>query len=75
MFNNSTNINKTNNHLSPEITEHKKRPQHMMLEIQFVARGVKEVNGILTLPLFIIGSPTATQIYTNVVSVVLKNKQ
>jgi len=28
MFNNSTNINKTNNHLSRQITEHKKRPRY-----------------------------------------------
>jgi len=30
---NSTNINKTNNHLSSQTTEHKKRPRHMTLEI------------------------------------------
>jgi len=29
--NNSNNINKTNNHLSPSLTEHKRRPQHMTL--------------------------------------------
>ena len=29
MFNNSTNINKTNNHISPQLTEHKKRSLHM----------------------------------------------
>jgi hypothetical protein len=33
MVNNSTNINKTNNHLSPQIIEHKKGPGHMELEI------------------------------------------
>ena len=31
--NNSTNINKTNNDISPKIIEHR-RPQHMKLEIQ-----------------------------------------
>jgi hypothetical protein len=31
MVNNSTNINKTNNYLSPELTEHKKNPGHKML--------------------------------------------
>jgi len=31
MVNNSTNINKTNNYLSPELTEHKKKPGHKML--------------------------------------------
>jgi len=34
MVNNSTSINKTNNHLS-SYWEHKKRPWHMTLEIQF----------------------------------------
>lgn len=29
-----TNINKTNNHLSPQKTEHKIRPQHNALEIK-----------------------------------------
>jgi hypothetical protein len=33
MNNNSTNINKTNNHLSLQLIEHKK-DRHMMLEIQ-----------------------------------------
>ena len=37
MLNNSTNINKTNNHLSSSLTEHKKRPWHMMLNIQVLA--------------------------------------
>ena len=31
---NSTNINKTNNHLSPQIIEQKERPLHMTLIIQ-----------------------------------------
>jgi selenocysteine-specific translation elongation factor len=35
MVNNSTNINKTNNHLSHYLTEHKKK--HMTLDIQFLA--------------------------------------
>jgi ribosomal protein S15P/S13E len=34
MVNTSTNINKTNNHLSPHITEHKKDHDIMTLEIQ-----------------------------------------
>ena len=34
MVNNSTNINKTNNHLSPQKTEHKIRSQHNAMEIQ-----------------------------------------
>jgi hypothetical protein len=37
MVNNSTNINKTNNNPSPQLTKHKKRTQHMMLEIQALA--------------------------------------
>ena len=34
---NYTNIDKMNNHLSPQIIEHKKGPQQMMLEIQVLA--------------------------------------
>ena len=34
MVSNSTNTNKINNHLSPQITEHKKKPPHTTLEIQ-----------------------------------------
>ena len=38
MVNNSPSINKMNNYLSPQILEYiKKRPQHMMLEIQVLA--------------------------------------
>jgi hypothetical protein len=37
MVNNSTNINKTNNHLSHCLTEHKKNPQHLTLEIKVLA--------------------------------------
>jgi len=38
MVNNSTNINKTNDHLSTELIEHKNEgQQHMMLEIQVLA--------------------------------------
>jgi hypothetical protein len=33
----STNINKTNNYISFQMIE-KKRPQHMSMEIQFLAR-------------------------------------
>ena len=35
IVNNSTHINKTNNHLSPQILEHK-NSRHMALEIKFV---------------------------------------
>ena len=34
MVNNSTNINKTNDHLSPQLNEHKNIQQHMSYEIQ-----------------------------------------
>jgi hypothetical protein len=34
MVNNSTNINKTNNHIWPQIIEHKKIMKQMTLEIQ-----------------------------------------
>ena len=37
MVNNSTNINNTNDHFSAHITEHKKGPLHMALEIQDLA--------------------------------------
>jgi hypothetical protein len=37
MVNNSTIINKTSNHLSPQNIEHKKDPQHMAIEIQVLA--------------------------------------
>jgi hypothetical protein len=40
MVNNSTNFNKKNNHLSPQISEHKKKDynnEHMTLEIQVLA--------------------------------------
>ena len=39
MVNNSTNINKTNNHLSPQHIKHTKRPRYMYitLEIQVLA--------------------------------------
>ena len=33
MVNNSTNINNMNNHLSSQYIEHKKRAQHLTLEI------------------------------------------
>jgi len=67
MVNNSTNINKTNSHLSPQITEpKKKRPQQMALEIKVLGFGqaqkcgmVKPINGILTFPILIIGSAMA----------------
>ena len=54
MINNFTNINKTNNHLSPQLVE------HMTLEIQVLALeqeqkygGVKPVNGIPILVFFL----------------------
>jgi hypothetical protein len=34
MGNNSTNIFKANNHLSPRITEHNEMPPHMPMEIK-----------------------------------------
>jgi hypothetical protein len=37
MVNTYSNVNKTNNHRSPELIEHKKRPLHMTLEIQVLA--------------------------------------
>jgi hypothetical protein len=65
MVNNSTNINKTNNHLSPSLAEHKKR---LTLEIRVMAwdmvqkcGGIDRVNGIPT-PLLITGSPMAKHI-------------
>ena len=33
MLINSTNYNKTNNHLSPLLIEHKKRPQYMTYDV------------------------------------------
>jgi len=37
MVNNSTNVNKTNNHLSSKLIEHRKKDHDMMLEIQSLA--------------------------------------
>ena len=37
MLNKSTNVNKTNNHLSSQLIEHKKDHGHMTLEIQILA--------------------------------------
>jgi hypothetical protein len=52
MINNSTNINKTDNNLSLQLTKHKKWLQHKMFEIQVLAWDrhkkcgeVKPVNG------------------------------
>jgi len=59
MVNNSTNINKTDNHLLPEITQYKEDNHiwHRGLgQAQQYGR-VKPGNGILTLPLLMIGSP------------------
>jgi len=68
MVNNSTNIYKANNQLSPQIIEHRKsmtynvgNPGPGLGRAQKCGRG-NPVNGIPTLPLFIIGSPTAIQI-------------
>ena len=48
----NTNMNKNDNYLSRQLTEHKNRPQHMTLEIKILAKdryknigGVKPVNG------------------------------
>ena len=48
MVNNSTNINKTNNHIWPQIIEHKKTMKQMTLEIQVQAldRHTKVVGSI-----------------------------
>jgi hypothetical protein len=44
MVNNSTNINKINNHLSPQLIKHKKKTRHTMLKIQVLTwDGHKEV--------------------------------
>ena len=55
MVNNSTNINKANKHLSPQLIEHKKNydiiignPGPCLRQIE-KCRGVKPVNGIPTL--------------------------
>jgi len=37
MVNNSTNVNKTNNHLSPQTIGHRKRPRPMTLGIMVLA--------------------------------------
>jgi hypothetical protein len=66
MDNNATNINKTNTHISPQLTEHTKSPRHMKLKIQVVVwdrhyyvAGLKRLMGS---HLLIIGSPTAITI-------------
>ena len=46
MVNNNTNINKTNNHLLPQLIKHSKRPRQMMLEQAQKCYEVKFVNGI-----------------------------
>ena len=55
MINNSTNINKTNNHLSPQLIDNNKRPRHLTLEIHVLVgdrheevTGLNGVNGITT---------------------------
>ena len=56
MVNYSTNINKTINHLSPQIIEYKKKPTpHMMSAIQVLTWGrCKKVEGLnQTLPILI----------------------
>jgi hypothetical protein len=48
MVNNSTNINKTNNYLSPELTEHKKKTGHKILSyISMVAYSTNQITGIV----------------------------
>jgi hypothetical protein len=45
MVNNSTDINKTNNYLSPYVTEYQEKTlQHMTLEIQILAYQNKHKN-------------------------------
>jgi hypothetical protein len=55
VVNNSTKINKTNNHLSPSLTEQtKKGPQHMTVEIQVLAwdrhKNVAGLNQLMKFP-------------------------
>jgi hypothetical protein len=57
MVNNSTNINKMNNHLSPSLTEHKKKTMKYDIRNPGLCLGqaqkcdrVKPINGIQTLP-------------------------
>ena len=72
MVNNSNNINKTNNHLSPQFTADEKKitidnigsPSSVLRQTQKCGR-VKPDNGIPTLSLLIIGSPLAIQIKGN----------
>jgi hypothetical protein len=61
MVNNSTNLTKTNSHLSSHVIEHKNIVRHMKLEIQVMAwdKHKKEAG------LLIIGSPTAIEISTD----------
>lgn len=61
MVNKSTNINKTNNHLSSYHTENKKGGGGATYDIYNPGNGsVKPVNGIPTIFSLITGSPTAT---------------
>ena len=70
MVNNFTNINKTNNHLSPQLTEHKKK-RHMTSEIQvFAWDRQKNVAGLNALLFFnlkngvnLIGHSETTKLY------------
>jgi hypothetical protein len=62
-------INGMNSHLSPQTIEHKKRQQHMALEIQVLAWDMHKCNcgrdkPANVIPLMIIGSPMAIQIQT-----------
>jgi hypothetical protein len=59
MVNNSTNINKTNNNLSPQITTYDVVNAGPSLGQQYKCGRVKPINGIPTLPLLIIGSSMA----------------
>jgi hypothetical protein len=47
MVNNSTNINKTNNHLSPQIIDHKKSLWNMMLESRYWLGQVQKFTSLL----------------------------
>ena len=50
MVNNSFNINKTNNHLSPSLTEYKKGATTTVLGQEQPYGGVKSVDGVTILP-------------------------
>ena len=71
MINMSIVTNKMNNNLSPELVEHKKDLKYDIGNPAFGLGhahkygGGKTVNVLPTLPMLVIGPPTAMQIYTN----------